>query len=57
MVRKLLAGLLKRQKSVGKTSRLTPETVAGLLQAIRVGDIATFYDARDFLEREWGIRY
>jgi transposase len=57
VVRKLLADLLKRQKSVGQTSRLTPETVAGLLQAMRVGDIATFYDARDYLEREWGIRY
>jgi len=57
VVRKLLVGLLKRQKSIGQTSRLTPETWAGLLQAMRVGDIATFYDVRDYLEREWGIRY
>ncbi len=55
--REELAGLLKQQKPVGQTSRLTPETCAGLLQAMRVGDIATLQDAPDSLEREWGIRY
>jgi transposase len=52
-----LAGVLKQQKPVGKPLRLTPEAWAGLLQAMRVGHIATMQDARDYLEREWGIRY
>jgi transposase len=52
-----LAGALKQQKPVGKASRLTPEAWAGLLQAMRTGHIATMQDARDYLEREWGIRY
>ena len=52
-----LAGLLKRQKPAGKASRLTPEAWAGLLQAMRAGHIATMQDARNYLEREWGIRY
>jgi transposase len=52
-----LAELLKQHKPVGKASRLTPEAWAGLLQAMRKGPIATMADARDYLEREWGIRY
>ncbi len=52
-----LAGLLKQQKSAGKASRLTPEAWAGLLQTMRAGHIATLEDARNYLEREWGIRY
>ncbi len=52
-----LAELLKQQKPVGKASRLTPEAWAGLLQAMRKGHIATMEDARDYLERAWGIRY
>lgn len=52
-----LAEVLKQHKPVGKPSRLTPEAWAGLLQAMRKGHIATMQDARDYLEREWGIRY
>jgi transposase len=52
-----LAGMLKQYKPTGKASRLTPEAWAGLLQAMRAGHIATMQDARDYLEREWGIRY
>jgi transposase len=52
-----LAGLLKQQKPVGMASRMTGEAWAGLLQAMRKGHMATMEDARDYLEREWGIRY
>ena len=52
-----LTGLLKQHKPVGKASRLTAEAWAGLLQAMRAGHITTMQDARDYLEREWGIRY
>ena len=52
-----LTGMLKQQKPVGKASRLTPEAWAGLLQAMRAGHIATMQDARNYLERAWGIRY
>src|SRR6266852_1924952 len=52
-----LAGMLKRQKPAGKTSKLSPEAWAGLLQAMRAGHIATMQDARNSLEREWGISY
>jgi len=52
-----LAGMLKRHKPAGKASRLTPEAWAGLLQAMRAGHITTMQDARNDLEREWGIRY
>ena len=52
-----LAGVLKQQKPVGKASRLTSQAWAGLLQAMRTGHITTMQDARDYLEREWGIRY
>jgi transposase len=52
-----LAGMLKRQKPAGKASRLTPEAWAGLLQAMRTGHIATMQDARNDLQREWGISY
>ncbi len=52
-----LAGVLKQHKPAGKPSRLTPEAWAGLLQAMRVGHIATMQDARDYLEQQWGISY
>jgi transposase len=52
-----LAGMLKRQKPAGKASRLTAEAWAGLVQVMRAGHIATLEDARNYLEREWGIRY
>ncbi len=52
-----LAGMLKQPKPEGKASRMTPEAWAGLLQAMRAGHIATLEDARNYLEREWGIRY
>jgi transposase len=52
-----LTGMLKLQKPVGKASRLTAEAWAGLLQAMRAGQIATMQDARNYLEREWAISY
>ena len=52
-----LAGILKQQKPAGKASRLTPEAWAGLLQAMRAGRITTMQDARNYLEKEWGIVY
>jgi transposase len=52
-----LAGMLKQHKPVGKASRLTPQAWAGLMQAMRAGHIATMQEARNYLDREWGIRY
>jgi transposase len=52
-----LAELLKQHKPVGQASKLTAEAWEGLLQGMRKGHIATMQDARDYLEREWGIRY
>lgn len=52
-----LAGLLKEPKLSGKPSRLSTEAWEGLLQAMRAGQIATMQDARNYLEREWGISY
>jgi transposase len=52
-----LAEMLKRQKPVGKASKLSPEAWAGLLQAMRAGHITTMQDARNYLEKEWGIVY
>ena len=52
-----LAGMLKQHQPAGKAARLTPEAWAGLLQAMRAGHIATMQDARNYLERAWGIRY
>jgi transposase len=52
-----LAELLKQQKPVGVTSRMTPEAWADLMVAMRKGHIATMEDARDSLVHEWGIRY
>ena len=52
-----LAGMLKQQKPAGKPSNLSPEAWAALLQAMRAGHITTMQDARNYLEREWGISY
>jgi transposase len=52
-----LADLLKQQKPVGMASRMTGEAWVGLMVAMRQGEIATMEDAREYLEREWGIRY
>jgi transposase len=52
-----VTGLLKRHKPAGKASRLTAEAWQGLLQAMRAGHIATMQEARNYLEREWGISY
>ena len=52
-----LAGVLKQQKPAGKVSRMTPEAWAGLLQEMRAGHIATMQEARNYLERQWGISY
>lgn len=52
-----LSALLQQPKPSGKVSRLTPEAWAGLMQEMRAGRITTMQDARDYLERAWGIRY
>jgi len=52
-----LSGMLKQHKPAGKASKLSPEAWAGLLQAMRAGHITTMQDARNYLEREWGIVY
>jgi transposase len=52
-----LAGMIKQHKPAGLASKLSAEAWAGLMQAMRAGHIATMQDARDYLEREWGIRY
>lgn len=52
-----LSELLKQHKPVGMASRMTKEAWAGLMVAMRQGDIATMQNARDYLEREWGIGY
>ena len=52
-----LQELLKQRKPVGMTSRMTREAWEGLMAAMRKGDMVTMQDARDYLEREWGIRY
>jgi transposase len=52
-----LAELVKQQKPVGQPCKVTAEAWEGLLAAMRKGDIATMEDARDYLEREWGIQY
>jgi transposase len=52
-----LAEMLRGHKRAGKASRLTPQAWAGLLQAMRAGQITTMQDARDYLEREWAISY
>ena len=52
-----LAELVKQQKPVGQPGKVTAEAWEGLLAAMRKGDIATMEDARDYLEREWGIHY
>jgi transposase len=52
-----LEELVKQQKPVGQPCKVTVEAWEGLRAAMRKGDIATMEDARDYLEREWGIRY
>jgi transposase len=52
-----LAGMIKQHKPAGKASKLSPQAWAGLMQAMRAGHIATMQEARNYLEREWGIRY
>jgi transposase len=52
-----LARFLESYKPTGQRSRLTAEAWAGLLAQMRAGHIATMQDARDYLEREWGISY
>src|SRR5215467_5348640 len=52
-----LAAMLKQQKPAGKASKLSPEAWTGLLQAMRAGRITTMQDARNYLEKEWGIVY
>jgi hypothetical protein len=36
---------------------MTPEAWAGLMQEMRAGPIATMQEAREYLERTWGIGY
>src|SRR5437867_7032728 len=48
---------LKQHKPADKASRLTSEAWAALYQAMRWGHISTMQEARNYLEREWGISY
>jgi transposase len=52
-----LAELVKQEKPIGQPCKVTAEAWEGLMAAMRKGDIATLEDARDYLEREWGIWY
>jgi len=52
-----LASFLEHYKPTGQRSRLTAQAWAGLLAQMRAGHIGTMQDARDYLEREWGISY
>jgi transposase len=52
-----LAELLKQQKPVGQACKVTTEAWEGLMTEMRKGHMATMEDARDYLERAWGIRY
>ena len=52
-----LGELVKQQKPVGQTCKVTAEAWEGLMAEMRKGHMATMEDARDYLEREWGIRY
>ena len=49
--------MLKRQKPAGKASKLSSEAWEGLRHSMRAGHIATMQEARNYLEREWGISY
>ncbi len=52
-----LTEMLKQHKPAGRASKLSSEAWEGLLQAMQAGQIATMQDARNYLEREWGISY
>jgi transposase len=52
-----LASFLEPYKPTGQRSRLTAQAWAGLLAQMRAGHIGTMQEARDYLEREWGISY
>src|SRR5215469_9911512 len=52
-----LQELIKQEKPVGQPGKVTAEAWEGLMAAMRRGDIATMKDARDYLAREWGMRY
>ena len=52
-----LAELIKQQKPIGQTCKVTAEAWEGLMAEMRKGHMATMEDARDYLERAWGIRY
>ena len=52
-----LTEMLKQHKPAGRASKLSSEAWEGLLQAMQAGHIATMQDARNYLEREWGISY
>ena len=52
-----LQELVKQLKPVGQPGKVKAEAWEGLMAAMRKGDMATMEDARDYLEREWGIHY
>jgi transposase len=52
-----LASLTQQYKPAGQRSRLTAQAWAGLLAQMRAGRITTMQDARNYLEKEWGIVY
>ena len=52
-----LASLTQQYTPTGQRSRLTAQAWAGLLTQMRAGRITTMQDARNYLEKEWGIVY
>ena len=52
-----IAALTRERPRPGKTSRLTPDALAGLEAEMRAGAIATLEDARRYLRARWGVEY
>lgn len=52
-----LAALIETKVRPGKSSQMTPEAWAGLLNEIRTGQIRRLEDARQYLSYTWGINY
>jgi transposase len=52
-----LSALLDSKPRIGRTSRVTPEALSGLREAVQHGRIMQLEDARRYLLDEWGIAY
>jgi len=52
-----LEGVLREPTYPGKTSRLTPEALAGLEAAMTAGQIATLKQAQAYLREQHGVVY